>query len=188
MRSEGMGMQKAQIMKTNKKILLLLTALVLSLITIKTVLAYNEITEQRKQDIAIKEATRAQEEVKTKLDSMSIQELIDYIAPQYGQDSVLIKKVVWCESGFNPNAIHDGVHGRGVTGFHKNTFNSWKIRFNRPELKYESNFDQITLMSLAFSKGEGYRDDWTTYVAYTRGGTYTFYSNLMKKTYTVVCK
>lgn len=165
-----------------KKILIFIAILVfLTLITTKIARAYNEA-------IAVKEAVDAQIALQQKIDAMTTVELIEYIAPQYGQDPALLKKIIKCESGFDHTKTHDGGHGKGSTGFHKKTFESWKIKLGHPELKYESNFDQITLMSIAFKAGEDYRDDWTTYRAYVNGGVYSFYSKLLKGYYTVRCK
>lgn len=99
-------------------------------------------------------------------DDIPVQEIIKCIAPAYGQDPVLISNVIKRESTYNPNAVHDGGRGKGVTGFHTDTFNRWNKQYLKETgevIIYDSTLDQIKLMSWAFSKGESYRDDWTSY-------------------------
>jgi hypothetical protein len=99
-------------------------------------------------------------------DIIPIPQIIEKVAPMYGQNASLIKKVVFMESGYNPNANHDNNSGIGVTGFHKATFDRWNKTYfkeTKEVLIYNSTLDQLKLMSWAFSKGEDYRDDWTTY-------------------------
>ncbi len=117
----------------------------------------------------------------------SIPELIDYIAPQFGQSPELIKKIAWCEANYRHFPIHDGGQGVGTTGILKTTFNGWTKQMGRTDLKYESNYDQLYVMAWAFSQGENYRDDWTTYVAYQKGGSYTFIDRYGVK-HTARCK
>ncbi|MCF7843893.1 hypothetical protein K9M47_03270 [Candidatus Gracilibacteria bacterium] len=119
---------------------------------------------------------------------LSVIEMIENIAPTFNQDPNLIKKIIWCESG-GKDLQHDGGHGQGVTGIHKKTFDYWLIAYEKEyneTLNYVSTYDQIKMMSFAFSKG--YANQWTTFVAHKKGGEYTFYSRLMGKTYTAKCK
>lgn len=168
-----------------KIIIFIAIVVFLSLITTKLAIATNEaIVKNNAEEVELE----AQNALQEKINAMTTVELIDHIAPRYGQDPALIKKITYCESNHNPNANHDGGHGQGSTGFHRATFNDWKVKFGHPEYIYESNFDQIALMAEAFSKGESYRRAWTTYRAYSNGGVYSFYSNLLKGNYTVVCK
>ena len=99
-------------------------------------------------------------------DIIPIPKIIEKIAPQFGQDPSLIKKVVWMESMYNPNSIHDGGKGKGITGFHKDTFDRYnkiyKKKYNE-ELNYNSSLDQIKLMSFVFSRSEKERHAWTSY-------------------------
>ncbi len=123
------------------------------------------------------------------LEAMSVPELIDYIAPQYGADPELVKKIAFCEASYRTdNVIHDGGRGKGTTGILLNTFNYWKIKLDLPELRYESNYDQLVMMSKAFATGEEYRWAWTSYRAYKNDGTYTFYSSYEHRWITVYCK
>ena len=127
------------------------------------------------------------QEVVLDFNSMTIPELITYIAPQYGQDPALLSKIAWCESGHNTEANHDGGRGRGATGLHRTTFNGWAKEMGLT-LDYNSPMDQIRVMAWAFSQGEDKREDWTTYRAYMNGGTYTFTHSKTGVKYTSRCK
>ena len=99
-------------------------------------------------------------------DDIPVKEVIKCIAPAYKQNPVLIDKVVFKESSYNPNAIHDNNKGRGVAGFHKTTFEGWNKQYFKETgevLSYDSSLDQVKLLSWAFSKGEKYRNAWSSY-------------------------
>lgn len=120
---------------------------------------------------------------------LTVKEMIYEIAPKFKQDSNLIDKIIYCESGYIP-VSHDGNRGYGVTGIHKTTWNLWLIDYEKEQgetLDYQSSYDQIKMISWAFSKGSSYKNQWTTYVAYMNGGSYTFYSKTLKGTYTAKC-
>jgi len=121
------------------------------------------------------------------IDELDGKELVSYVTTRYEAPQELISTIVRCESGYNFTAYHDGGAGRGMTGFQKRTFEDWKVTFNRPDLRYESNHDQLVLMSIAFNAGEKYRKAWTTYVAYQNGGSYTF-TDRKGITHTARCK
>lgn len=120
----------------------------------------------------------------------TVDEIIEDIAPRFGQDPKLISKISYCESKHKV-VSHDGGRAVNVTGIHNTTFDSWLKTYEKEQgetLDKHSTYDQIKMMSWAFSKGDKYRNQWTTYVAYTNGGTYTFYSRLLKGTFTARCK
>lgn len=126
---------------------------------------------------------------KAKIDTMSVVEIIDYVAPQFNQDPKLISKISYCESG-HTKKNHDNNRGYNVTGIHDKTWYGWLPLYEKERgetLDIDSTFDQLKMMSWAFSKGSSYRNQWTTYVAYTNGGIYTFYSKLLKAWFTVKC-
>lgn len=120
----------------------------------------------------------------------TVSEMIDQIAPTFDQDSSLIKKITWCESEWQV-VDHDNHAGLNVTGIHDTTFDGWLPLY---EAKYHetldknSTYDQIKMMAFAFSLGSSYRNQWTTYVAYMNGGTYSFYSMSLKAHFVVHCK
>lgn len=119
----------------------------------------------------------------------SVKELIEYIAPQFGQDPKLISKITWCESGHKVQS-HDGGAGVNITGIHDSTFNGWLPKYEKEvgeTLNIDSQFDQLKMMSFAF-QDKNKRNEWTTYIAYTNGGEYTFTNKKSGKTFTVKCK
>lgn len=118
----------------------------------------------------------------------TLEQIIYQIAPKFNQDPALIEKIIYCESGGEIKS-HDGGRGTNITGIHNTTFNYWLPKYEASQnetLNIDSTYDQIKMMSWAFS--QGYANQWTTYVAYTSGGTYTFYSSLMGRMYTARCK
>lgn len=120
---------------------------------------------------------------------LSVWELASISAIQFGQDPKLINKIVQCESG-GKVASHDGGRGVNVTGIHDKTFNYWLPKYEKDTgetLDITSTYDQLKMLSWAFSKGEDYRRHWTSYRSIKNGGTYAFYSNLLKKHYVVKC-
>ena len=122
--------------------------------------------------------------------SLTTEQIIEKTALQFNQDPALISKISWCESGHKIKQ-HDGGRGVNMTGIHDDTFNRWLPIYRKEvgeTLSIDSTYDQFKMMSWAFSKGEDYRDDWTTYVAYRNGGEYAFHSRLLKKDFVVLCK
>lgn len=118
-----------------------------------------------------------------------VDRIIYDVAPQFNQDPALISKITWCESE-HKDVVHDKGYGKGVSGIQRATFDLWNTRFEKEygfKLNYTSTHDQIRMTSWAFSKGEEYRNQWTTYVAYMKGGKYTFYSSQLKGTFTARC-
>jgi len=130
------------------------------------------------------------QELPVNQNTLSVNAMIEEIAPKFGQDPKLISKITWCESQHKV-ANHDGGRGINITGIHDKTFKSWLPMYEKEmgeTLDIKSSYDQLKLMSYVFSKGESYRRQWTTYVAYINGGTYTFYSKLLNGKFTAKCK
>lgn len=124
------------------------------------------------------------------IDQMTTQELIELASEKFSQDASLISKISYCESKHKIVA-HDGGRAVNMTGIHDRTFNYWLPLYEKEvgeTLDIKSTYDQFKMMSWAFSKGESYRTKWTTYVAYKKGGEYSFYSNLLGAHFTVRCK
>jgi hypothetical protein len=122
---------------------------------------------------------------------LSVKEMSSLTAMMFGQDPKLLNKIMWCES-HGQVSDHDGGRGLNVTGIHDQTFDLWLPQYEKDigeSLDKTKTWDQLKMMAWAFSKGEDYRDDWTTYVAYmSPDHTYSFYSTLLKAHFTVVCK
>ena len=101
---------------------------------------------------------------------MTIPEVIHEMSTTYGVNEKMLSEVIFCESSFRQGVSHDGGQGVGVTGFHRDTFDDWNKRFGL-DLNYYSSYDQVKLMAIAFTKGENYRDDWSSYRRYVTYGT-----------------
>lgn len=156
-------------------------------------ISYAQTLDVPKKDENIKDVIvlDSKETIEAKRAKMTIPQIIEEVSPIFGQDPKLISKVAYCESHFKV-VDHDGGYGMGVTGIHRATFNSWLIKYkkesNGETLNYNSSYDQLKMMAWAFSKGDSYRNQWTTYVAIQKGGSYSFYSKLLQKNFTVRCK
>lgn len=123
---------------------------------------------------------------KITLEDYSVPQLIEYYSGIYHQDPALLKKVAECESKYGKNLKGDSGLAFSVYQFHKNTFDNWSKEFGE-KLDYGSYHDHIKLAVWSFAQGENHRNAWTTYVAIKRGGTYSFYSKQLKKSFVVKC-
>lgn len=120
-----------------------------------------------------------------KINELSINEQINYFADKYGVDSSLMKKIVQCESHGNVEALGDGKRAYGILQYHLASFQRHEELLGE-DLDYYSSLDQLKLGTWAIS--QGYGREWTSYRAIKNGGTYSFYSKLLKKSFTVTCK
>lgn len=112
---------------------------------------------------------------------------VDYAelyASQYQIDESVFKKVMWCESNNNPDAIGDNGKAKNVYQFHKQTFDSYSKKVGEG-LDYNSYHDQIKTAAYMFSIGQARQ--WTTYRAIMNGGVYIF-TDRNGITHTVHCK
>lgn len=153
------------------------------------VLVILSISNLKKNDVAVAQEIPKAVAVPTTV-PLTVEQMINTLAPKYGQDPKLISKISYCESKHKV-ASHDGGRALNITGIHDTTFKGWLRLYEKEQgetLDKNSTYDQIKMMSWAFSKGESYRRQWTTYVAYKNGGTYSFYSKLLKGHYTAKCK
>lgn len=126
----------------------------------------------------------------------TIQKQIEYYSDLYGADSKTLSKVAQCESQLgkkNKGDLKNGVYlAIGIYMYHNATWDSMANMFYKEyptrHLDKYSNQDQIELTAWVFAKHPELRKHWTTYIAYSRGGTYTFYSKILERWFTVVCK
>lgn len=117
--------------------------------------------------------------------------IVEHYANEFGVDTEIALRLVECESGFKQTAIGDSGKSRGVMQYQEATFerhnNLYNQSLNKSEdLDYNSAHDQIMLGMWAIS--EGYGNEWTAYRAIMNGGTYSFYSKQLGKSFTVTCR
>jgi len=117
---------------------------------------------------------------------LTVRETIVKYVTMYAAPEAKLTSLFRCESTFNQNAI--GEEGEiGVGQFKQGTF-TYLSGLMGEKLDINSYTDQIKLISwLSVNKPEEMRH-WTTWRAIENGGTYTFTSKKLGKTYTVNCK
>jgi hypothetical protein len=173
-------------MNKKQKLIVFLSALgVLIYIAYGLCVSYVRATTIRKSNSVEQQAL----ETHTRLTTHgSIPELIDYIAPQFGQPTKAIKTIVCSESNFLV-LPHDGGRAVNVTGIWDTTFDGWLPQYEKEmgeTLNKKSTFDQIKMMSWAFSKGDSYRYQWSTYYAYVNGGQARIWSRYYNRHFNIV--
>ena len=177
----------------NKILLTTITTIYLSAgILYATPILFNSGEVKKESELIPKESDLVAERmpVMAKQEFKTVDEIINEVAPKFGQDPKLISKITFCESSHKVQS-HDGGRAYNITGIHNTTFNYWLKQYEKEmneTLDINSTYDQIKIMSWAFSKGDKYRNQWTSYVSYTNGGTYTFYSKMLGKTFTAKCR
>ena len=122
------------------------------------------------------------------LKEYSVTALVEHFAEEYKTDPAVMLKIGQCESGFDENAWNKSDPNGGSHGymqFQTSTFYSYakKLNIENPDIK--DKVQQAQVSAYMFSIGEG--KQWTTYMAYKNGGTYTF-TDRKGKTHTVHCK
>ena len=123
--------------------------------------------------------------VDIKTSDLTIEQQVTYFSELYGADTDIVEKVIQCESRGIVNAIGDSGRSIGIAQFQKPTFLMLSKKLGE-ELDFNSSHDQIKLLS--WSIANGYGRNWTSYVAIKNGGTYSFYSNQLKRHFRVTCK
>lgn len=141
-------------------------------------------------DIPPKELTIEETMVK-----YSVEDTIIKYAEEFGASAIELLSVSNCESKFNPNIKGDYKNGvylaLGEFQIHKPTFIGWeKLYFNATgeHLDYYSSHDRVKLTAWIWVNHPEYKWSWTSYRALMNGGTYSFYSSLLGKHFTVHCK
>ncbi len=124
---------------------------------------------------------------------MTTLEMIKYYSGKYGSDPSEVYSVGMCESGLRNNVVGDNGHSFGAFAYFKSTWDRYVKIYNErfglsEKLDINSIHDQIKLTAFVFSLEEVNKKEWTTYVAITKGGTYSFYSSFHKKDFTISCK
>lgn len=122
------------------------------------------------------------------VETMSVHEMIEYTAKQFGQSTKTISTIVCSESNYTVSS-HDGGRAVNVTGIWDTTFDGWLPLYEKETgetLNKNSQFDSLKMMAWAFSKGDEYRYQWSTYHAYVNGGKAKIWSRYYNKYITVV--
>jgi hypothetical protein len=116
---------------------------------------------------------------------LSLEGQVNYYSGVFQTDANLVKRVIECESKWNVNAVGDNGLSNGIAQFQKASFNRLS-KLMGETLDYNSPHDQIKLLVWCIKNGHG--REWTAYRAIQNGGTYSFYSKQLGKSFTVVCK
>lgn len=111
-------------------------------------------------------------------------ELVTKYAQVYNVNSKVMLAMMRCESSGNQSAIGDGGRAKGIYQYHTGTWERIEDKLGK-DMDINSEHDQVHMTAYALSQGMG--SQWTSYVAIKNGGTYSFYSKLMKQHYTVKC-
>lgn len=120
-----------------------------------------------------------------------VRSMIECYSEIYGANKAVLLKMAECESGFDGNKKGDYLNGvylaQGLYQYHQET---WKRHtgYMGETLNKNSPQDQAKLVAWISVNGPSALNEWTSYVAIKNGGTYSFYSKLLKRSYTVVCK
>lgn len=115
---------------------------------------------------------------------------IDYIykwADYYKADKVELKKIASCESNLGKIKVGDKGLAHGLFQYHVGTWIKAEKLIGE-ELDIDSIDDQAKMTAFIWVNHPEWKTQWTTYVAYKNGGTYSFYSRVLQGYYTVVCK
>lgn len=110
-----------------------------------------------KRATAIRLENEAREALQAHVDSLTVPELITYLAPENAQQ---ITKVAWCESMYDYDIKGDGGAAHGILQFHRPTFDMYAKKMGE-ELNYESSYDQIKVANYMWEKNQQHQ--WTCF-------------------------
>lgn len=103
------------------------------------------------------------------------------------QDKIELVKVGQCESNLGKLKTGDKGLATGLYMYHKGTWLKAEKLIGE-DLDITSINDQAKMTAFIWTNHPSWKTQWSTYVAYTKGGTYSFYSKVLKGYYTVRCK
>ena len=103
------------------------------------------------------------------------------------QDKLELKKVGWCESNLGRIKTGDKGLATGLFMYHKGTWAKAQDLIGE-DLDIHSINDQAKMTAFIWKKYPSWRTQWSTYVAYKKGGVYSFHSRVLNGDYTVRCK
>lgn len=122
------------------------------------------------------------------LKDMPIQAIITHYAKHYGVDVQVALAVARCESRYGTLPDGDNGMAKGLWQYWDDTWNRHYKEFHEETgitLIKGNQKDDTELAMWAIANGKG--NEWTTFVAIKKGGTYSFYSKALKKQFTVKC-
>lgn len=119
------------------------------------------------------------------LKDQPIENIVRYFAQENGLDEDIAVRVMQCESRGLQSTVGDNGHAIGIFQYWRDTWERHSKEFGET-LDINSQYDQARLATWAIANGKG--NEWTTYVAIKKGGTYSFYSKQLKKHFTVKCE
>lgn len=115
----------------------------------------------------------------------TVHQAIAEFAALYGSSAPVLEKVMECESGGMQETKGDHGQSLGVFQIQPDTWRRFTSEMGAT-LDIASPADQAQVAAWAFAHGHG--DEWTTYVAIRKGGSYTFWYRLEDRYFTVHCK
>lgn len=123
------------------------------------------------------------------LKAYTVTALLEHFAEEYKTDPVALLKVGKCESGYKENQwnkVDPNGGSKGFMQFQTRTFYSYAAKLGIPNPDIWDKVHQAQVAAYMFSIGEG--KQWTTYMAYKNGGSYTFWYKPLNKYMTIYCK
>lgn len=125
----------------------------------------------------------------------SFESYIRTYTTQFGSDTDIVYSVGMCESKgkWIGGDFRDGVsHSFGQYQYFQGTWDRYAKKYRETfgvddQFDIKSMHDQVKLTAWVFSLDEVNKQEWTTYVAISRGGVYKFYSKFHKKWFNVEC-
>lgn len=125
---------------------------------------------------------------------LTASEYISMYSEIFNTDAVELTKIAQCESHLGKYKTGDKGLATGLFMYHSGTWTR-AVNLYRSETKdYTTVFDKTSIKDQAFitsyiwANHPEWKKQWSTYVAYKNGGTYSFYSRVLQGYYTVTCK
>jgi len=128
------------------------------------------------------------EAIEIPFEKQPIESIVGIYADMYGVDPAIGIAVLKCESKGKQSTVGDNGNAKGIFQYWDDTWNRHYREFYKLtgiELDKNSPADNARLAMWAFSTGKA--NEWSTYRAIEKGGSYSFYSRQLKKHFTVKC-
>jgi len=118
------------------------------------------------------------------LKDQSIESIVTHFANESDVDPDYLLAVMRCESNGKQSTVGDKGLSRGIFQIQKPTWERFTKEMGE-KLDYNSPMDQAKVAAWAFANGHD--GEWSTAVSIKKGGSYSFYSQQLKKHFTVRC-